>query len=205
MTLTKKQKKELWEDFEQKTQSGKLVYISPKESRLYRKQFWLQQNKKCAILRDEIKFEDSTLDHEHKLEGDKLGDNGKGLVRAVLHKEINALEGRIYNSWGRTSLKNKYRLQDVLRALAQYYDSIEQGTLPIEQKYIYPSERPSKVQETLTKNDRKKIYKYYFKVYPNRTKLPKLPNLLRGGKNPALSDTLKKVLQDIDDYIKGKR
>ena len=196
MALSKQQKIDLWDDFEKKTQSGELEYISPQNSQEYRKKFWLQQDCKCPVLKDTIRFEDSSLDHQHKLQSEKLGENGKGLVRAVLHREINALEGKVINYWNRCSIKFKYKLQAILRNLADYYDNIEQGNLPIEQKYIYPTEKPQQVKEILTKQQYNKIKKYYFKVYPRRTKLPKYT------KN--MSKWHKEILSDIDDYLKKK-
>lgn len=192
MALTKQQKENLWNDFRQKTESGELVYITPKESKEYRRKFWLSQDKKCPVLNDEIDFKDTSLDHCHKLKSEKLGDEGKGLVRAVLHKEINSFEGKIHNQWKRTSLKNKYKIQDVLKGLIKFYDMIEQGNLPIEQKYIYTSEKPEEPKELFTKPMYNKLKKYYFKIFPNRRKLPR--------KTKYLNAKIKEYLRLIDEY-----
>lgn len=196
MTLTKEQKEELYSYFKEKTDSGELIYISPNDAPKYRKEFWVQQNKKCAVLDDEIDFIDSTLDHCHKKESDFVGINGKGLVRSVLHKSINVLEGKIWNTWRMSKIKNKYKLQDVLRGLIKYYDMIEQGTLPIEQKYIYPNEKPEEPKEIFTKNQYNKIKKYYFKVFPRRKTLPK--------KTKYLTEEIKEYIRLIDEYRKNK-
>lgn len=194
--LTKKQKEDLWEHFVQKTESGELEYIQPKDSQKYRKEFWLLQDKKCFVLGDEIDFKDCTLDHRHKLISDPVGVDGKGLVRAVLHRDVNGLEGKCYNYWNRTSLKNKYKLQDVLRKLASYYDAIENNELPIEQKFIYPSEKPEEPKELLTAAKYKKIKAYYFKIFPKRKKLP--------PKIKYLNDEYREYLKLIDEYRKKR-
>lgn len=198
MALSKQQKIDLWNDFVQKTESGELEYISPKQSQVYRRKFWLRQDCRCPVLKDTIRFEDSSLDHCHKLQSEELGGpEGKGLVRAVLHREANALEGKISNFWKRCSIKHKYKLQDILRNLAEFYDMIEEGRLPIEQRYIYPKEKPPQVKEILTKRQYNKIKKYYFKVYPRRSKLPKQTKLL--------TKWHKGILRDIDEYLKNEK
>lgn len=196
--LNKKQKEELWEHFLEKTKSGELIYIKPKDAPKFRKEFWLSQNKKCPILNDEISFSDTSLDHKHKLVSEPVGVDCKGLIRSVLHREVNSLEGKIINFWNRTSIKNKYKLQDVLRGLIKYYDMIDNDELPIEQKYIYPTEKPEEPKEKLTKTQYKKIKKYYFKIFPRRKKVPK--------KTKYMNDNFRECLRLIDEYLKrGKK
>lgn len=195
--VTKEEREKLWNHFKEKIDSGELEYISSKDAQKYRKEFWLLQNKKCAILNEEILFSESTLDHTHGRITDPVGVNDKGLVRAVLHRECNVLEGKIWNQWNRSSIKKKYKLQDVLQGLINYYNMIEQGNLPIEQKYIYPSEKPEEPKELFTAAQYKKIKNYYFKVFPRRKKLPK--------KTKYLTDDIREYLSTIDEYRKNTK
>lgn len=195
--ITKQTRDDLWNNFREKIETGELEYISTKDAPKYRKEFWILQDKKCAILKEEILLSEATLDHAHGKITDHVGVNGKGLVRAILHRECNGLEGKVWRYWNRTSIKNKYKLQDVLRNLADYYDMIEQGNLPIEQKYIYPSEKPEEPKELFTAAQYKKIKNYYFKVFPRRKKLPK--------KTKYLTDDIREYLSTIDEYRKNTK
>ena len=133
------------------------TFVIPNYQRGYKWGVPNKQDKKCAVLNEEILFSESTLDHTHGRITDPVGVNGKGLVRAVLHRDVNCLEGKIWNQWNRSSIKKKYKLQDVLQGLINYYNMIEQGNLPIEQKYIYPSEKPEEPKELFTAAQYKKI------------------------------------------------
>jgi hypothetical protein len=177
MALTKQQQKELWEDYQRQIQQGELELIT--DTGAFRR-YWLeQQNGECPILKDRISLKDASMDHTHKKVSEKLGGRDrKGLVRAILHKSLNALEGKVINYWSRTNLKHKYKLQDILRNLADYYDMIEQGALPIPPKYIYPSEKPKEYKEPVTKTQYNKIKKYYFKIFPRRKKMPQKPRYM---------------------------
>ena len=143
----------------------KLKLIQVKHSQLpaIRKKQWLKQNKRCAISKKRIKFEDSVMDHKHKLKKQKAGVKGRGLLRGVLHNQINRLEGIIIHKYKRQGVHNFMSLPDFLRNMADYIENP-----PMVQKYIHPNERAPK--EKLGKRDYNKIKKYYFIIYPRRKK-----------------------------------
>lgn len=190
MTLTKEQKSTLLKKYKQQIESGELILIKDKAK--FRKEWWLKQDKICPILKDEIPFNKTSIDHQHKLKSDELGGKDRlGLVRAILHLEANALEGKIINFWNRSSLKKEYDLPTILRNLADYYEN----EYPIPPKYIYPGEQPIEERRKLGKRDYNKVIKYYFKMYPRRKKLPK--------KSKYLTKEWETYILNANSYIKG--
>lgn len=192
MRLTKAKQKELWEDYQRQIESGELELI--KDTQEFRRYWLKRQGGVCPVLGDVIDLKDATMDHTHKKKSDPLGGEGrKGLVRAILHNQVNALEGKVWNFWKRTSLKNKYNLPDVLRNLAFYYEAMESGKLPIPPKYIYPKEKPKEYKEPLTKTQYNTIKKYYLKVFPRGKKIP--------SKGKYMTPKWQELLDKISDYI----
>ncbi len=77
--------------------------IKQSDLKIIRKDQWDKQNQKCPVLNKKIPFEKSVLDHKHitkkELKDGKIGEDGKGLLRGVLHNQCNAWEGKISNSF----------------------------------------------------------------------------------------------------------
>ena len=146
----------------------KLIQVKQKDLSSLRKEQWLKQDKKCPILNQEISFEDSVMDHLHisktEIKDGKIGENGKALLRGVLHKQVNSWEGKISNSFIRYGLhKFGINISDALRKLADFLENPL-----IEQKYIHPSEKEK--PEYLKKSIFNKVKKHYFDIYPKRKK-----------------------------------
>jgi len=150
----------------------KLIQINWEELRTLRHKQWREQKSICPILKQIIRFEDSVFDHKHitrrEIEEGKVGEDGKGLLRGVLHDQANVMEGKIARLYKRYSLNKFIALPVLLRNIADYLENP-----PMPQKYIHPSEKPK--AKKLGKRDYNRIKKYYFEMYPKRRKIPEYP------------------------------
>ena len=145
----------------------------------------LKQGCICPILKQVIEFEDSVLDHKHKRKDEPIGENGKGLLRGVLHFQANSWEGKVTNAFKRYGLhKFGISLPDALRNLAKYIESP-----PMPPIYIHPDEKEK--AKKLGKRDYNLICKYYFQIYPRRKKLPEYPK--SGKTNKMFEELLEKA------------
>lgn len=171
--------------------AGASNYITPNLKEITYAEFivlrykqWEKQNKICPILKQEIKYGDACLDHCHKTKAEKLGENGKGLLRGVLHFQANSWEGKVTNAFKRYGLhKFDISLPEALRNLANYIENP-----PMKPEYIHPDER---VFEKIGKRDFNKICRLYLKIYPKRKVLPKYPK--RGKMTKELKELFNKV------------
>ena len=152
---------------------------------------WLLQDKTCPILDQLIKYEDACFDHKHKTKAEKLGEDGKGLLRGVLHFQANSWEGKVTNAFKRYGLhKFNVSLPEALRNLADYIENP-----PMKQEYIHPDERPK--AKKLGKRNFNRICKYYFQIFPGRRKLPEYP------KSGKINEEFERLLKVIDEkYLK---
>lgn len=168
-----------------------LIPLNERECKELKKAQWLKQGKKCSVLKREVPWEDITLDHKHKRKAEKAGPYGRGLVRGILHNRVNAFEGAILRQYKKYGLTDIIPLPKLLRRLANYLDHP-----PIEQKYIYWTERePAK---KMSKIDFKRIIKYYPVLYPKRKKLPEFP------KSGKLTKELAKLLEQVNKIHFGR-
>jgi hypothetical protein len=170
---------------------NKFKEITYKQLKALRKKQWLKQNKECPILKKKIVYKDAVMDHKHKRKDEKIGKDGKGLLRGVLHFQANTIEGKIVNMYKRYGLHKLIDLPSLLRNISDYLLNP-----PMEQKYVHPKERPK--PKKLGKREYKRICKYYFEVYPRRRKLPKYP------KSGVLTKECEIYITDIDKYLKDK-
>jgi len=151
---------------------NKFIQINWEELRGLRYQQWIKQKRICPILKRIIPFEDSVFDHKHitrkEIEDGKIGEDGKGLLRGVLHDQANVMEGKIARLYKRYGLNKFIALPELLRNIASYLENP-----PMPQKYIHPNEK-LKVKR-LGKRDYNRVKKYYFEMYPKRRKIPEYP------------------------------
>ena len=84
-----------------------MTRLKTKDIATTRESLLLQQNNKCALCGKDI--DDAVLDHNHKT----------GVIRAVLHRGCNALEGIITN---RAAMSGITDMPSYLRGLADYLD-----------------------------------------------------------------------------------
>lgn len=162
----------------------KLVQLTYAAFKNLRGQQWLKQNKTCPILKQPLPYNKAVFDHKHKLKAETIGQDGKGLLRGVVHNQANVMEGKITNMYKRYGLHKLISLPELLRNIADYIENP-----PMEQKYIHPMERPK--EKALGKRDFNKICKYYFYIYPDRKTLPVYPK--RGKTNKVFDELLKKA------------
>lgn len=146
--------------------------MKQKDIKIIKEKIWLQNNKKCPILKLEFPLENMVLDHIHKLKNEEHNIN-KGTIRTALHNSANALAGKIENNFKRYFGKNPpISLPEFLRNTADYLENEpyfeEENDTRI--YFVHPNEVPKR--KKLGKRDLNKINKYYLKLYPNRKKIP---------------------------------
>ena len=140
--------------------------IKQPELKKLRKHFHKKQQNICPILKQKIPCEDMVVDHIHRTKKDRVGENNKGLIRGIIQRSANVIEGKLVNSFVRYGLhKFNITVPEFLRNLADY---IENPPL-IKFKYIHPSEAPK--PKKLSKRSFNKIEKLYTKEFPNRGKI----------------------------------
>jgi len=142
-----------------------------------------KQSYVCPILNQIIDFESSAFDHKHRTKAEKIGEDGKGLLRGVIHNQANVIEGKIAKLYKRYGLHKFLPLPELLRNIADYIENP-----PMNPEYIHPNEREFKM---LGKRDFNRIVKYYFQMYPRCKVLPEYP---RSGKlSKKFEELLKKA------------
>lgn len=166
--------------------------ITHAKFRRLRYEQWLNQNRICPILKQLIQIEDATFDHKHRTKSEEIGEDGKGLLRGVIHKQANVVEGKIANMYKRYGLHKFISLPDLLRNIADYIENP-----PMEPEYIHPDEREF---EKLGKRDYNRICKYYFHIFPRARKIPEYP------KSGKMNKWFKEMLAPANEwYKKGKK
>jgi hypothetical protein len=150
-----------------------------------REEILAKQDGLCAWCGDEItEATGVSLDHQHKKKSDPCGPDGAGLIRGVLCRRCNVLEGKIWNNM--TRFMQPGDVQDrieILKALIGYYEC---GTYDI----IHPSEKPK--EPTVSKRNYNKLKK----VYEGRKKFPEYPK--SGKLTVGLRDLFEQY--DIEPY-----
>lgn len=120
-----------------------------------------KQDFRCAICDKDLSNEPTSnqhVDHQHLYKSDELGYRGNGLIRGVLCRDCNALEGKVWNNLHRFGKSNKSNPVDSrvlwLSNLLEYYKNAYYFEDPI----LHPKERrPEKLQ----KSEYNKILKWY--------------------------------------------
>ena len=98
------------------------IPMKHKDIRPLRKRLWEEQNHICPVCLKEMLFEESALDHDHKTT----------LVRGVLCKRCNSLEGMLRSKWKRSGI---FKRVDFTEMLGNLYNYLMQDQHP----YIHPS------------------------------------------------------------------
>ena len=175
------------EEYKQTQHNENIKYLNTirHKDKILKEKIWLDNNKKCPVLNEEVEIEYIALDHLHKNRKSDIPnlENG-GVIRGPISTEVNVILGKIENSFKRTGLsKYGYNIPDILRGLANY---LEQGPYQDEDGnyYVHPSEviKPSK----LMKDSYSKLLKALKNInYPN--KIPEYP------KSGCLTQPLEKL------------
>lgn len=127
-----------------------------------REEITAQQSGVCPLCGKPLS--NPVLDHQHKLrKSQDIGDDGAGLVRGVLCRECNVLEGKIWNAMNRyLQPENKAARAAWLRRYIQY---LEKDQYPL----VHPTERPEPI----------KVSK---RQYNRLSKLTPVPEFPKSGK-----------------------
>lgn len=143
--------------------------LKSSEITLIREQILEDQNGRCAICDKEITEETGVaLDHQHMTKKETIGEDGAGLIRGVLCRACNCVEGKAWNNMNRyLQPKNVQERIDYLKNLIAYY---EKDTYQL----VHPLEKPK--EQVLSKRNYAKLKKAYqgkkkFPEYPKSSKL----------------------------------
>ena len=146
------------------------IQLKTSDIKTIKRELLEKQGFKDAITGKDLDEEHSVLDHQHKLrKSQPIGEDGAGLVRGVLDRQVNVAEGKICNALRRyCGICTVQERIDFLERLVYYYRMYKTS-------YIHPSEKPSepKVSKRLY-NQKKKVYETMF----NR----KFPDYPKSGK-----------------------
>ena len=156
----------------------KLVQLKPKDIKPLRDKLLLQQNGKCLLSGEIIEdLSGVSLDHQHKFRYETNGEDGAGCIRGVLSREMNLLEGKIWNNTTRhLNPNNVHERIEFLQKLIRFY---RKGTT----HFIHPSEKIKELK--VSKRNYKKLAKVYAlsnakKKFPEYPKSAKLTVALKG-------------------------
>lgn len=135
--------------------------VSSGELNSIRQELLKLQDHKCAICQKDLMDEPTSnqhVDHQHLYKSDGLGFEGNGLIRGVLCRDCNALEGKIWNNlhrFGKADKSNPVESRkDWLVKLIDYYNHPYYNSNPI----LHPKEKRF---EKLGKSQYNKILKWY--------------------------------------------
>ncbi len=161
-----------------------VTILARKDIKAKRKEIFDIQDKKCLICGESVAFEDTALDHQHKLFKDQpLLEDDAGLIRGVLCKQCNSWEGKIVKSFRRMGLHKKDRsMYELLYYLAKYL-----------QMEKYPLIHPSEIEKP--KKLSKRNYNILHKKYIQSKRKKKFPEFPKSGK---LTKKLKVLFEEFE-------
>ena len=118
----------------------------------------------CAICGKHLTVDEAVLAHQHKIiKSDPNGENGNGLIRGVLCREDNCLEGKIFNNLMRyKQIRTDADRIKWLESLVEYY---KRPKYPL----VHPSEAPKEPQ--VSKRNFNKLKKAYSDNEPGKKAL----------------------------------
>lgn len=159
-----------------------------------RKKYHKKQKGICPVLKQKFPESEMVVDHKHKKKSDKIGEDGKSLVRGVIQRQANVIEGKLTNAYTRYGLqKFDVSLPDFLRNLADY---LENPPL-LKKKFIHPSEAPK--PKKLMKSSFNKLIKELTLSGCPKNKLPVFP---KSGKMTIKLASLYEQFNVIPGYYK---
>lgn len=155
-----------------------------------------QQGSKCAICQVTLDPKDPTnchVDHQHLFKSEELGVNGAGLIRGVLCRDCNALEGKIWNAihrFQKTDLEDPVGSRSAwVSNLLAYWNSNHSR----QERILHPKERRIERLQKSEYNRLIKVYKLLTTSYKKDGTL-KEPPKFTGRWSPAL-----KKLKEIEE------
>lgn len=172
-----------------------LKFISSGKLAEFRKEQWEKQNGICPVTGKYMDFDDCVVDHLHKKKSEKLGINGKGMVRGVIHRNVNSAEGSAHSSYVRRGVSSLMGYADYLIALGNFIKNPPLSHLNL----VHPTEAPK--MDTFGKREFKRLIKYWPQMYPKR-KLPVWKDKGRNGKVTGKMNRTKKFDELIEQANK---
>lgn len=148
-----------------------MLQINKSELKELRELFYKEQGGVCPLLNQKIPIENMVIDHKHRKKSTPVGENGAGMIRGVIQRSANVIEGKLSNSYIRYGLhKFDITLPDFLRNLADYLENP-----PLESEFlIHPSEKPKEPKlKKSCYNKLKKIIGYHCPNYPKSGRVTK--------------------------------
>lgn len=145
--------------------------IEGKDLKKIRRFYHLKMNKRvCPVLKFSYADAEMVVDHAHSDNAKNLGKPEEaGLIRGIIHRQANTMEGKITNSFIRCGLhKMDITLPNFLRNLADFIEEPPMTNL----NYVHPTEKPK--EKKLKKSSINKVVKAFKEKYPGK----KLPEVL---------------------------
>lgn len=176
--------------------------ILTKDIKTLRETILESQGNKCKICGVSLPHgsDVGALDHQHLFKSEELGVNGAGLIRGVLCRDCNALEGKIWNSthrYGKSVATDPVQSRiGWLESLVEYYKESINGS---GEGILHPKERRIPV---LQKSEFNRLMKHY-KEQPQNYKRDgslKAPPKYTG----RWSKTLEQLKKSLEDQSKEK-
>ena len=160
--------------------------IKAKELKKIRRVYHKKQKGICPILNLKVPLDDCVVDHSHSTNANNLRSNDAGLIRGIIHKQVNTFEGKVTNSFIRSGLhKMNVTLPEILRNLSYY---IENPPL-LKKQWVHPSEKQK--PKNLKKTSITKLTKLFQEKYPNK----KIPEVLIYKKSKRKKRKKNKILE----------
>ena len=156
------------------------------EVKTLREEILEEQDFICPLCKKKIEIQNAALDHKHKRKNDPLIQDKNGLIRGVLHKTCNSVEGKIINSIKRyLGNYSENEVIEFLENLIQYYKKDPYN-------YIHPSEYSEPKISKRQYNKLKKEYENREK-FENSGRKKKFPEFPKSGK---ITKELKRISEE---------
>lgn len=158
-----------------------LIQLKTSDIKTIKKELLEKQGFKDAITGKELTEDHAVLDHQHKLrKSQPIGEDGAGLVRGVLDRQVNIAEGKITNALRRyCGICTVQERIDFLKKLCYYYSNNKTN-------FIHPLERLPEPKLS------KRLYNKVKKMYENKYS-KKFPEFPKSGK---LTKELEKIFKE---------
>lgn len=171
--------------------------ISQKDLGELRNQLLTRQCNRCAICQVEL-GDDKTnqhVDHQHCFKSEELGVNGAGLIRGVLCRNCNALEGKIWNNTHRYGVTESddpvgSRVKFLESLILYYKENYQHCT-----KVLHPSEKRIEKLQKSQYNSLLKWYKEQDFAYKRNGELKPFPKFT-GKLTPKLGGYMQQAMSE---------